>query len=57
MNTILGELGKSAKFVDLVKQIEKQTSPIEILGLVDVGMEQIISSINEFAKKSICIVT
>ena len=57
MNTILGELGKSAKFVDLVKQIEKQTSPIEILGLVDVGMEQIISSINEFAKKPICIVT
>ena len=57
MNTILGELGKLAKFVDLVKQIEKQTSPIEILGLVDVGMEQIISSINEFAKKPICIVT
>ena len=57
MNTILGKLGKSAKFVDLVKQIEKQTSPIEILGLVDVGMEQIISSINEFAKKPICIVT
>ena len=57
MNTILGELGKSAKFVDLVKQIENEKSPIEILGLVDVGMEQIISSINEFAKKSICIVT
>ena len=57
MNTILGELGKSAKFVDLVKQIENKKSPIEILGLVDVGMEQIISSINEFAKKPICIVT
>ena len=57
MNTILGKLGKSAKFVDLVKQIENKKSPIEILGLVDVGMEQIISSINEFAKKPICIVT
>ena len=57
MNTILGELGKSAKFVDIVKQIENKKSPIEILGLVDVGMEQIISSINEFAKKPICIIT
>ena len=33
MNTIIGELGKSEKFVDLIKQIEEKTSPITISGL------------------------
>ena len=42
MNTILGELGKSEKFIDLEKQIEEKKSPIEILGLVD--MEKIIET-------------
>ena len=57
MNTIIGELGKSSKFIDLLKQIENKKSPIEILGLTDVGMAQIISSIHEFGKKPICIIT
>ncbi len=57
MNTILGELGKSAKFIDLLKRIENKTSPIAILGLTDVGMTQISIAINEFGKKPICIVT
>ena len=57
MNTILGELGKSEKFIDLEKQIENKKSPIEILGLVDMGMIQIIGSINEYSKKPICIIT
>ena len=57
MNTITGELGKSSKFIDLLKQIENKKSPIEILGLTDVGMAQIISSIHEFGKKPICIIT
>ena len=47
MNTILGELGKSAKFVDLLKQIENKTSPIAISGLTDVGMIQIATAIHE----------
>ena len=57
MNTIIGELGKSAKFMDLLKQIENKTSPIAISGLTDVGMLQIGTAIHEFGKKPICIVT
>ena len=37
MNTILGELGKSTKFVDYIKQIENKKSPLSIVGLTDVG--------------------
>ena len=57
MNTILGELGKSEKFIDLLKQIENKTSPIARSGLTDVGMIQIGTAIHEFGKKPICIVT
>ena len=57
MNTILGELGKSEKFKDLLKQIENKQSPVEISGLTDVGMIQILGAINEFGKKPICIIT
>ena len=57
MNTIIGELGKSHKFVDLIHEIENKKSPIAISGLTDVGMTQIISGIHEFAKKNVCIVT
>lgn len=57
MNTIIGELGKSNKFIDLLKQVENKTSPISISGLTDVGMVHIISSINEFGKKPILIIT
>lgn len=57
MNTILGELGKSSKFIDLLKQIENKQSPIAISGLTDMGMIQIGSAIHEFGKKPICIIT
>ena len=57
MNTILGEIGKTQKFIDLNNQIENKKSPIQILGLTDVGMLQIIGGINEFDKKPICIIT
>lgn len=57
MNTIIGELGKSAKFIDLNNQIQAKKSPIQISGLTDVGMLQLISAINEFDKKPICIIT
>lgn len=57
MNTIIGELGKSKKFVDLSKQIERKQSPISISGLTDVGMSEIISAINEYNKKPILLVT
>ena len=57
MNTILGELGKNAKFCEYVKSIENKKSPIAISGLTDVGMVQIIAATKEFVKKPICIIT
>lgn len=57
MNTIIGELGKSNRFIDLSKQIDKKQSPISISGLTDVGMTQILSAINVYNKKSILLVT
>lgn len=57
MNTIIGKLGKSSKFVDLIKQIENKKSPIEISGLIGVGGIGLVEGINEFSKKPMCIVT
>ena len=57
MNTIIGELGKSKKFVDLSKQMEKTKSPISISGLTGVGMAEIIASIKGYNKKPILLVT
>ena len=57
MNTIIGDLGKSQKFVDIVKEIENKKSPIDISGLTDVGMIQILLGINEYAKKPIALIT
>ena len=57
MNTILGELGKSTKFIDILKQIENKTSPVAISGLTDVGEIHIAVAIHEFGKKPICILT
>ena len=57
MNTIIGELGKSKKFVDLSKQIENTQSPISVSGLTSVGMAEIITSIKGYNKKPILLVT
>ena len=57
MNTIIGELGKSKKFVDLSNQIEKTKSPISISGLTSVGMAEIIEGIKGYNKKPILLVT
>lgn len=57
MNTIIGELGRSEKFIDLLKNIENKQSPVAISGLTDVGMLQNIEAIHEFGKKPICIIT
>ena len=57
MNTIIGELGKSPKFVSLVKNIENTKSPIEISGLTDVAETSIVAGINEFTKRPILLVT
>ena len=57
MNAILGELGKSPKFCEYVKNIEQKISPISIWGLNDVAEAQFIVATAEFAKKPICIIT
>ena len=57
MNTIIGELGKSQKFIDLSQEIEKTKSPISISGLTNVAMTEIISAINGYNKKTILVVT
>ena len=57
MNAILGELGRSPKFCEYVKNIEQKISPISIWGLNDVGEAQIIEATAEFSKKPICIIT
>ena len=57
MNSILGELGRSPKFCEYVKNIEQKISPISIWGLNDVGETQIIAGTAEFSKKPVCIIT
>ena len=57
MNTIIGELGKSQKFCEFIKNVENKKSPIVISGLTDVGIAHMISATKEFAKKPICIIT
>ena len=57
MNTIIGELGKSPKFCEYVKNIENKISPIAISGLTDVGMVQMLAATREYVKRPICIIT
>ena len=57
MNTIIGDMGKSKKFVELIKQIENTKSPIGISGLTGVSMAQTLTAINEYSKKPIAIIT
>ena len=56
MNFLIKTLEENKKFQELTKQISK-TGPIAISGLVDVGLIQILTAINEFGKKPICLVT
>lgn len=57
MNTILGELGKNFKFIELANKIRNKQSPVAISGLNDLGMVQILAAICEFEKQPICIIT
>ena len=57
MNSILGELTKSNKFAEIINKIEKKQSPINISGLTSLGIVELISGINEYAKKSIMLIT
>ena len=57
MNTIIGDLEKSQKFLDLIKTIENKKSPIEISGLSDVGEVFTLEGIHEILKRPILIIT
>ena len=57
MNTIIGNLGKSQKFIDLMKNIENKKSPIAISGLVDVGEVSLLAGIIEYSKTPIMLIT
>lgn len=57
MKNIIQKLGKSKKFMDLIKNIENKKNPLALTGLTDVSMIQMISGINEYSKKNILIVT
>ena len=57
MNTIIGNLGKSQKFIDLMKNIENKKSPIAISGLVDVGEASLLAGIIEYIKTPIMLIT
>ena len=57
MNSLVGELGKSKKFIEIANNVEMKKSPIAISGLSSVGMDQILVGIHEFSKKPICIIT
>ena len=57
MNTIIGELGKTPKFCDFIKNIENKKSLISLSGLNDVGEAEIIAATREFSKRKICVIT
>ena len=57
MNSILKELEKSQKYLDLIKSIENKKSPIDISGLTDVAEVALLTAINEHTKRPIIFIT
>lgn len=57
MNSILKELEKSQKYLDLIKSIENKKSPIDISGLTDVAEVALLTAINEHTKRPIMFIT
>ena len=57
MNEIANILTQNEKFKDIVKEIKLNTTPISILGLVDVAKTQFVSALLEQTNKKICIIT
>ena len=56
MNEIANILTQNEKFKDIVKEIKLNTTPISILGLVDVAKTQFVSALLEQTNKKICII-
>ena len=57
MNAILQSLLDTEKFQDYLNEIKSKTTPISILGLVDVAKSQIISATAQSIKKPVCLIT
>ncbi len=57
MNEITNILTQNVKFQDYIKEIKLKTTPISILGLVDVAKSQWIIATQEEIKKPICLIT
>lgn len=57
MNKLASLLIQNEKFKDYIKEIKLKTSPINILGLVDVAKSQFVCSTKEQIKSPICIIT
>ena len=57
MNEITKALAQNEKFQDYIKEIKLKTTPISILGLVDVAKSQFISATAEETGKTICLIT
>ena len=56
-NILIQKLQRTKKFEELIEQIEKKQTPINISGLEFVGKSHIIASILNKVKRPICIVT
>ena len=56
-NILIQKLQRTKKFEELIEQIEKKQTPINISGLEFVGKSHIIASILDKVKRPICIVT
>lgn len=57
MNEIVSILTQNEKFKDYIREIKLKTTPISILGLVDVAKSQFVSATAEEIKQPICLIT
>lgn len=57
MNAILQSLADTEKFQDYLNEIKSKTTPISILGLVDVAKSQVISATVQSVNKPVCLIT
>ena len=57
MNILVKSLEKSLKFNDFLEQIKNKKSPVEISGLTDVLISEILSNVLDNIKRPIFLVT
>ena len=57
MNAIIKTLIDNEKFKDYLENIKQEISPINLLGLTDVGKVQFLMATKEEVKRPICLIT